>query len=291
MTELEKILQRKKFGALLRVYAGKPEAVKTQCDRALRLARKTLALQTTSRPVFSNVLILIAADTRRVDHDCGESYDYLRSQLERGERIAVLNCPQDDLFCGILNRGMQRLHCDYGLVISGAAEDFLDLDFMEQAAKGFAGGAKVVGMAIKEMQSLVHNGAIANTCAVWDIEELMAAGGFDHAAEQPFGPNGHHNLYTAERLVMHAQASDGQSVRTYPVAGVEEVIPLVRLVRKYGRCILAITPSSDAAWHEPTDPDELERHRNKMANKTGRMEWMSRQAGAELSFLRAGVME
>lgn len=291
MSNLETLLQRKTFGAVLRVFANKPEQVVPQCDRNLRLARNMLELQTDERRIFSKVIIVVAADQRRVDHDCGKSYTYLRSQLERGERIEIINATDDDLFCGVLNRGLKRLNTDYGLVISGAAEEFLDKDFMEQAAVGFNAGAKVVGMAIKELQQLVHAGAVANTCAIWDIEELFAAGGFDHFAEQPFGPNKHGNLHTDERLVMYAQASDGETVRTYPIAGVEEIIPLVRLVRKFGRCILAITPKGDAQWEEPTDPDELKRHLSKMMNKEVRMEWMARQANADLSFLRIGVMK
>lgn len=290
MSELHSLLQRKTFGAVLRVFANKSEQVVPQCDRALGLARKILSLESAGKRVFNKVLIAVAADTRRVDHDCGESHNYLQSKLQRGERIELVHAVHDDLFCGVLNRGVVRLKTDYGLIISGAAEQFLTIDFMEQAAAGFQAGAKVVGMAIKEMQELVHAGAIANTCAIWETEELLAAGGFDHYAEQPFGPNANHNLYTDERLVGHAQASDGETVRTYPIAGVEEIIPLVRLVRKHGRCILPITPKGDAAWAAPTDPNELRRHQSKMTNKVGRMGWMAQHARAELSFLQAGVM-
>jgi len=290
MSELCTLLQRKTFGGVLRVFANKPEQVAPQCDRALGLARKILSLHCEKKRVFKKVVIAVPADARRVDHDCGESYAYLRSQLERGERIELINAVDDDLFCGVLNRGISRLKTDYSLVISGAAEEFLDLNFMEQAAAGFHHGAKVIGMAIKEMAHLVHVGAVANTCAIWDSEELFAAGGFDHYAEQPFGPGANHNPYTDERLVGYAQASDGETARTYPVAGVEEIVPLVRLVRKHGQCILPVSPTSDVTWTEPTDPDELRRHQSKMANKIGRMEFMARHVQAELSFLRIGVM-
>jgi hypothetical protein len=297
LENLIKLLQREHFGLALRVFAGKPEAVAAQCDRALALARTAANMRVANRAVFETILIMVAADTRRVDRDYGLSIDYLKKKLAGtpSSHIIVVNCDREDLFCGIPNRAageLLRRGCRYMTMWSHAAGAYLDESFLESAALAFSKGASVVGLAITELQESILEGRIANTCAVWDAEHLVSVGGFDHFAEQPF-EDGHRGLFTDERLVHWVQGMrEGDRDAFYPEAGVEEIIPLIRLARKFDRpCITPIMPSDGKVWELPTDPNELARHQKKMATKRVRQEGMARHVNADLGVLQDAVMD
>jgi hypothetical protein len=274
MEHLDKTLERKTFGLVLRVFAPKPELVASQCDRNLALARKAAAMKSGGKNVFRSIVIMVVSDKRRIDHDCGESATYLKQQLklDRCPKISVHAPEQADIFCGILNEAAEELkarRCDYMAVFSNAASDYLDLQFMNDASHAFQNGAVAVGLAITELQASILKGALANTAMIWDLRELGSVGGFDHFAEQPFKP-GHKGLFTDERQVnwMQGKREDGKDA-FYACAGVEEIISLIRLARKHDRaCIAPIMPSSGKIWELPTDPDQLVRHLNKMTLKT-----------------------
>lgn len=297
MENLSRILERKTFGLVLRVFAHKLELVALQCDKNLALAREAASMQVGGKKVFKNILIMVVSDTRRIDHDCGGSVAYLKQQLklDRCPQISVHAPERADIFCGILNEAAEELkahRCDYMAVFSNAATDYLDLQFMDDASRAFQNGAVAAGLAITELQESILKGALANTAMIWDLRELGSVGGFDHFAEQPY-KKGHEGLLTDERLVnwMQGKREDGKNA-FYACAGVEEIIPLIRLARKHDRpCIAAIMPSSGKIWELPTDLDQLARHLNKMALKTVRQELMANHVNASLGMLGDAVMK
>ena len=297
MENLKRLLERESVGLSLRVFAGKPELVEKQCEVTLALARKAADMHLDDgKTVFKNILLLVAEDKRRVDYDCGLSSEYLKNALTKNPRtqIKIISCKQEDLFCGTLNLASAKLlrsGCKYMAVFSSLAHDYLDMQFMEDASLAFSKGAVVAGLAIAELQQSILDGLIANTSAVWDIEALTAVGGFDQCAEHPF-KKGHFGLFTDERLVQWVQGQrlDGTD-GFYPSAGVEEIIPLIRLARKFDRqCIAPIMPSSGKVWEVPNDPVALSRHHNKMATKRTRQEGMAQKVNADLSVLKDAVM-
>lgn len=297
MEHLSRILSRDSFGLVLRVFAGKLGAVETQCDRTLETARKAAAMEIGGKPVFKHILIMVAADTRRVDHDCGQSYRYLSAALKAQpcKQIKVINADREDLFCGILNRSAAELlrhGCSYMGVFSHAAHDYLDLEFMESAAEAFQKGALAAGLAITELQDSIMRGLLANTGMIWDLKTLVSVGGFDHFAEQPF-TKGHRDLFTDERQVTWIQGKrDGDKDAYYPRAGVEEIISLIRIARKVDRpCLAPIMPSSGKVWVAPTEPTERKRHDKKMATKNGRQAFMAGHVNADLGVLEDAVMD
>jgi hypothetical protein len=249
------------------------------------------------KKVFKSIVIMVPSDTRRIDHDCGESVAYLtqKLKLDRYPQISVHAPPRADLYCGILNEAAEELKargCHYMAVFSNSAADYLDLQFMDDASRSFLNGGVVAGLAITELQQSILKGALANTAIIWDLRELGSVGGFDHFAEQPFKP-GHKGLFTDERLVhwMQGKREDGKDA-FYACAGTGEIIPLIRLARKHARpCIAPIMPSSGKIWELPTDGDQLARHLNKMALKTIRQELMANHVGASLGMLVDAVMK
>lgn len=297
MEHLNEMLERKTFGLVLRVFAPKSELVASQCDKNLALAHKAAAMHIGSKKIFKSILIMVVSDTRRIDHDCGESATYLKEQLKlnRCPQISVHAPSRADIFCGILNEAAEELktrRCNYMAVFSNAAADYLDLQYMNDASRAFQNGAVAVGLAITELQESILKGALANTAMIWDLRELGSVGGFDHFAEQPY-KQGHKGLLTDERLVHWVQGKreDGKDA-FYACAGVEEIIPLIRLARKHDRpCIAPIMPSSGKIWELPTDPDQLARHLNKMTLKTVRQELMANHVNASLRMLEDAVMK
>ena len=81
----------------------------------------------------------------------------------------------------------------------------------------------------------------------------------------------------------------------YHVAGCEEIIPLVRLVRFFGKCIRVVEPRGEGMqWiehDEKIDPKAYHRHLAKMATKEERQRKMAATEGVPLEFIQAGLMD
>lgn len=240
--------------------------------------------------VFSEVMILVSSDESRVDHDCGETADVIRQafldQDRQVENVHVYEVKEGDLFCGTLNWGMAKMlreGVDYVGVISHGAIDYLTHENMELVYQTFENGARATGLAIEELQPSILDGRLANTFAFWDAQALMSVGGFDLRAAQPKKTD-----LTAPYL--RGSGSD----LYYPLAGVEEVIPLVRLTTTYGKCIAPLIPSGKAEWNAPdpaTDPEGAARHQKKMSTKFVRQLALAASVGADLSYIEYGVMD
>ncbi len=81
--------------------------------------------------------------------------------------------------------------------------------------------------------------------------------------------------------------------RFYHLGGVEEMIPLARLVDTFGQCI-GVVESSDPMLqykipNEHDDPQEYARHMAKFGTKTERQMAHVVLIGADLSHIRSGV--
>jgi hypothetical protein len=297
LNNLSEVLHREKFGGIIRVFSKNPAKVEKYGMQALNLARKATALRAGGKNVFSQVLIMIPEHEKRIDHDCGLMAPFILSQRKQDERnrIQVIPCPTDDLFCGVLNRGMSLLGnhgIRYRMVISGEASDYLDEDYMERSAEAILRGSLIVPMAITELQELVLKGRAQNTCCIWDGPELQAVGGFDHYAEQPWAPKKERGeLFTEEHPVRWAEAAiDGQTW-AYPHSGVEEILPAIRLHRIHGKIIAPIVPKGERIWTEPFDDEAKLRHLSKMYTKMLRQDVMAMQINAHPSLLELAVMD
>lgn len=203
--------------------------------------------------------------------DCGLTAAALKVEIPDA---FVVEITEGDKFVDILNAGL-RLQADKGvthtMILSKEATSYLTPTTYAKMLDAFGKGAMVAGIHMpRELGNSVLEGRIANTCAVWDLESLLLVGGFD-----PFSRS----------------LANGEAERP---AGVEEIIPLLRLVRKYGKCIAAITSDAEgAAYKLPTqeeDPEEFLRNEKKFGSKLPRQKAMAAYVHGTLEELQAGVM-
>jgi hypothetical protein len=282
------ILDRKRFGLILRGFSKSSEQVAKNVEAITKAAEAASQLTIGGKHVFSSIQVLIAADKSRIDYDCGETGPALKRTLkDMGIRSAEVHEVQNgDLFCGVLNYGtsfLLRRSIDYVGILSHGAVDYLTADNMSGMLAAFENGARATGLAIEELQPSILAGRLANTLAFWDAIALMSVGGFDLRAAQPA-------LSDKTAPYMRGNGSD----LYYPLAGVEEIIPLIRLTATHGKCIAPIMPTGQAQWKAPdpvADPEGAARHHKKMGTKFERQAALAASVGADLSYLQYGVME
>lgn len=291
------LLNSKKVGALLRVFAKKPEFVSGAVAQTLELAEKFATIKVDGQPVVRRIVILVPRDESYGDVDCGETATALRTAIESLDwakgHVFVSEVRHGDLFCGILNYGMARLlraGCDYGIVASKEAGSYFNQATAEAMVTAAESGARAIGLAITELTASIMEGRIANTMSMWHIESLMQVGGFDLRAAKPMKNN----------VIVHkVQAWDksrDEPQWSYDLAGVEEIIPLVRLVQTFGPCIAPLLPQGEGVQlyvvpDPTTDRAGYERHLNKMGTKRERQTFFANSEGADITYLKGGVME
>ncbi len=290
------LLDSKKVGALLRCFALESRLVDNAVALALASIERMLSVSVQGRQFVSRVLILVPMDEAYTQKDCGETAGKLREAIKaRGWNKSVLVHEVrhgGDMFVGILNYGMVKLlrsGCDYGIVLSKEAEAYFTSEAAEDLVSAVEAGAKVAGLAITELTESVMQGRITNTFAMWDLEALGQAGNFDFRNAAP---------RKEAQIKSVAEAWDsGKNFYTYNNAGVEEIIPLIQLVRMFGSCIAPILPRGGGVriWKVPdrnVDPDGHLRHVNKLGTKFVRQSYFAVLLGIdpEMSFLKGGII-
>ncbi len=291
------LLNSKKIGALLRCFAKKPEFVEGAVAQTLSLAEKFATIKVGGQSVVSRIEVLIPRDESYTDVDCGETALAMRTAIDslawaKG-RVFVSEVKHGDLFCGILNYGMARLlraGCDYGIIASKEAGSYFNQETAEALVKAAEDGARAIGLAISELTDSIMEGRIANTMGMWHITSLMQVGGFDLRSAKPKKAS----VFRGKALVGWDDARE-ESLWSYDLASVEEIIPLVRLVDTFGPCIAPLFPQGEGVQHyvvpDPViDRAGYERHINKMGTKRERQTYFANSEGADLSFLKGGVM-
>lgn len=245
-------MSKRSYGVLLRVYTPKPEEVADRVERALQHIRHVIAVSK-EVPALERMVPIVP-----LDHDCGQTGGALRDRIfAEGLLGQVAVCERRGHHsCEVLNAGIRALEVDattHVIIISGKAMSYLTVPAMRAIDEAFANGAKVTGLAVDELKELVLAGRIQNTFAAWDIKALQQVGGFDS--------------------------------RT----GVEEIAPLVRLVREYGPCIAPIdvvTGKLDVLSSETA----LARHREVMTTKLARQQDELARVNSCFSEITAGIM-
>ncbi|MEK9174834.1 MAG: hypothetical protein AAB725_02585 [Patescibacteria group bacterium] len=265
---------------LIRAFASKPEFVEKTLEAVVRTIDRLFELQQANQ--VHMVYVLVPSDGRYGDSDCGEIAKAInRMNYHRVLVVETLS----DVFCGTLNLGIAEalsVGSTHGLIVSSGVSDYITNENMGAIREAHAGGALVTGLAIAELRDSIMAGRIANTFASWDLKKLVMVGGFDLRAAKP---------RKDDKLVHYMQGkAEGDKEVYYHLAGVEEIIPLIRLTRQCGRCIAPIVPGGDAEWKLPTDPEGLERHIKKIGTKFARQATFAALEGAELALLEDGVM-
>lgn len=212
----------------------------------------------------SDVLVLVAADKRYKDSDCGNLAPRLRDAwlAKKLADTGARNPPHDkvrikevalgDLFVGIQNFGANLLSnrdCDVMVTLAPSALRYFDEKTADHMMRAFADGAKVAGIAVPEdgIDEFVARGTLGGPISAWDLKALtQVGGGFDQSAAQP--QIGEENIF----------------------AGCEEIHPLVRILEKCGECYAAIAPQRVATDKRVLEGDDLVRHLKQIESKTVR---------------------
>lgn len=290
---LQQLLMTKRFGLIIRTFAVKPDFVEDQVKAVMETVQKALEMHTEEKPIFGRIDVLVSADQDRQDSDCGLSAAALRKSLydlQNQERIFVSEVRHGDIFCGILNYGIAhqlRDRVDYSMILSTQVRSYFNSDTVLKMIEALANKALAVGVAIEELSDSIQKGRIANTFSLWDNVALMTVGGFDLRAAKP---------RKDEKLIHYLQGwSKEKGEVYYQFAGVEEIIPLIRLIRTFGSCIASIKPQGIEAkeWVAPdpaVNPEGFARHLKKMGTKFERQAAFAALENADLSFLEGGIM-
>lgn len=249
-------MHTKNMGVVARLFAKRRKDVDGRVQKARTLIQALLALELPNQRKRFKSIDLVVWDDPKFDSDCGYTAPALRTMIgvefaEHADYINVHKESHGDLFCGLLNRAVYRQGrrgCDYTMIVSPESADYLTQDNFDQMWRALGKGAKVTGMAISEITDSILEGRIGNSCAIWDNEALMSVGGFDLTAAKPSKEN--------ERFHPVMQGRDaGGNPTFYHLAGVEEVIPLARLVLEHGACIAPIMPSDPEMVYTVPDPE------------------------------------
>ncbi len=294
MTERLIEIEGKTFGIVLRTYASKPEDVLKRVKAVRDFVARACDICYDGDPVFSRIDVMVWENKRYPDADCGQTGMALvdaKIQDEFSPIVEVHSIREGDIFCGILNEGVALQlglsGVDYTLIASTEAVSYLNDETVAEMISAVSDErVRVVGVALNELAESVLAGRVSNTMALWHTFSLMSVGGFDLRAAKPVNEQSAHYLKGAD--------SRGAPV-FYQLAGVEEILPLARLVDVYGQCIAPILPRGSGVKHyqvpDPvTQPELYARHIAKLATKYERQVALAASAGYDLSHLKAGVL-
>lgn len=276
------LLHHKRIGLILRVFSPKSELVAQNVEQV----RQTVELAD-SLGVFSRVDVLVSADHRFGDTDCGETASALKQVLAGVYKNTYTSeVHHGDIFCGMLNYGVAhqiRDRIDYSMILSIGVKDYLTAENMKAMLDALEAGARVTGLAITELAPSIMDGRIANTCAIWDNVSLMTVGGFDLRASKPLKD---------DRLMNYVRGWSPEKGETfYAAAGVEEMIPIIRLIKNFEPCVAPIVPVTGAPWVVSSDPEVQKREQSKLGTKFERQMRCAVAEDVDFSFIRGGVMK
>ncbi|MBI4692182.1 MAG: hypothetical protein HY773_01940 [Candidatus Terrybacteria bacterium] len=192
-----------------------------------------------------------------IDYDCGKTKDFFKKGFLKFKDISqpdILECPGYHS-SGALNKAIAVIQKsgDYThvAIVSNKASGYLVPETIKAITDAINTGAKVVGVIVDE---IICESRIQNTFAVWDIEALMTLDipGFDNET------------------------------------GIEEIAPIVRLIRKYGPCIAVLNPTVGKL---NIRTDGKDRHHEVITTKQERQEIEVKRVNTDFDFIQKGIMK
>jgi hypothetical protein len=210
--------------------------------------------------------------------------------------VNVFEIKKGDIYCMLLNYGVVNQLEDripYSLILSHQVASYATQETINALLSAMQNKARVAGVALSELAELISEGRIANTFAMWHNKSLMTVGGFDLRAAKPM----RQEILHKKKVVGHSATKalrHGDGKVEYHVAGCEEIIPLLRIVRYFGRSIEVIIPvGEEAEWKETSeelDPHGYHRHLAKLATKDARQRYMAALEEMDIAYLKKGLM-
>lgn len=232
---VDELLQRKRVGMILRVFAEdygealqRASAVYECADRIKKIHDHF------GKKLISRIDVLVCQSSGFEPGDYGGSLALLRgwAAMEVELKVAVHNIQYGDPYCEALNWGVAyqlRKRIDYSLIFSHEAYPLLTGTIVHGLIDGMAKFLLVAGVAFDDYIQWVNWGFIRNTCAIWNNIALLQVGGFDHNAIPGVQDRG----------------------------GVEEIAPLLRLRNTFGGCIarvLSVASQAKPIIDKPINP-------------------------------------
>lgn len=219
------------IGVVFRSFSKKEELISETVQRALESARKALGLTIDGRQVFAKTIFLVP-----VDYDCGGTAKALRIAMQQEGLNAEILEVKGHHSCDALNRALEYLkenEMEYVLFISNKAAAHLCTTVIQDVLLSIDYGDKAIGIDIPEITAV---GVIPlnNTFLVWDVRSLCEVGRFES------------------------------------IDGVEEIAPLVRLMKKCGNCAALISGNPEAKLNIRSSKDGQERHKEVKDTKSER---------------------
>jgi hypothetical protein len=173
-------------------------------------------------------------------------------------------CPSGTYYSDALNEGIGLLQTsDHSpaFIVSNKALEYMVPGNIEKILAAFDDGALVAGLAIRDASVAEEkdesylgalSGRLANTFAAWDTAALAGAGNFDS------------------------------------VIGVEEVAPIVRIIKAHGPCIAPVIPAGQAAIN--VSALRAKHHDFVITTKRTRQEQEAKRAGGSFEFITQGIL-
>jgi len=282
----EQLLEHNRVGVLMRVFATSESDAENQIHSAMVALEQLLHIQTGARKTFARVDFLVASDHNFMDSDYGGTADTLRERIRSyvpEAPVHVFEIKRGDINTMLLNYGIanQTEHrISYSLILSHWIHEHITTANVHRLLAALQSKSRVAGVAIPEVAETVRQGRIANTFAMWHNKSLATVGGFDLRAAVPTDQEQRNN-----RIRTRADGS------TFIMAGVEEIIPLLRFAHFFGPCITVVEPEhSTQSPTEHYDAHWQQRHHRKLATKNARQEYMAHMTPYDLSSLEKNLL-
>lgn len=285
----EQFFSKNRVALMLRVFATKEDDVQRRVELVGKTVERAQSIVVAGKPVFSRIDVLIYADKRYPDHDCGKTLPAMVESFKQNKLVSIEEGP-GDIFCGLGNYGFAleaRHRCDYSVTFSPDAYSYMTPETVEAMIAAACKGARGIGVVLNELRQSVLEGRLCGTFAMWHIASMLTVGGLDLRAARP----------TDDRVAhyMRGWSPEKNDHVFYHLAGVEEMFPCARMVDAFGPCLAPIMPIGDGVpAYEPPDPvkqpDLYARHIKKMGTKFERQVAHLASIGHDISWLKGGVM-
>lgn len=243
----------KRLAVIARSYAKTVDQVDEVAKRALSMIGRALQCGN-----VAHVIIAIPSDK-----DCGATrrkvvqgvLDMYHQPMEH--RISVVQIPGNEN-TEVLNAAVMKAYdignADIAVIVSNKAAGHITPEVMARVNDAFDLGTCVVGVRIRELDE-VHECPIENTFAAWDIQAFVDVGGFKNPL------------------------------------GVEEIFPLVQMIRTHGVCAKLIDGALGVKLEIRQSADGAVRHREVKETKRMRQETEAVRTGVSLSWINQNIRD
>lgn len=288
-------MNERPIGVLARTFARREEDIPYRIEMLEKMVKTFDSITICGQPFVRRIDLLVWADLDNYPNeaDCGKLAPALREHFEDYKNVYIQEVKSGGLCCGTLNYGTHiqtRKGCDYSLIVSPEVTSSLSQEIAEQMVEAAANGARATGVAFAEVAKVVLEGRLQNTFTLWHLQSLHAVGGFDVSVERMAKTD-------PQTRYLKGWSETERKTMYYPTGGVEEMLPLARLVdmfqKRHGPCIAPIKPKKLEGYEMPDpekDPELYNRHAAKWATKIARQLAVLMNNGYHTEHIKGGVM-